>query len=403
MKNIIIILALFVFSCSNNQNYKKDIEKIMNDGETISFLDERKFNKEIFNINSVNYTSIIKADIFNKANIYFSKSINFSDFLVLNNNNIVVVDKNSKLFLIDKNFKELSSTKLNFTRDQKDYKPIYKIASDNVNIFISDNLGNLYAINIKTFKILWKKNLSVPFSSDIKLYKDNIYLINSNSKLFSISKKDGSINWSFETPSKLIKSAKGNSIEIINDSLFFSNDFGELYNLDLITKTIKWTVELENKFFLNQSKVFKISNFVTDNDKVYFSSNYGELYSVDIKTGVFLWKKSILNSREIFLQNRYLIFVNDDNFFFILNKSNGNILFKKNLNIFLNNSKFNNVFLNIILDKKFINLIYQNIMIKINNKNLNDIVINSKNIDVIKYYSFGSNIYIATKNKLLKL
>jgi len=314
-----------------------------------------------------------------------------------------VIDKKSNLLLLDKNFKKKFSIKLNKKRDQKDYQLIYKLETDNKKIFISDNLGNIYAVNAKNLKIIWKKDLSVPFSSDIKIYRNNIYLINSNSKIFSINKNNGSINWSYETPSKLIKSRDSYKIEVIGDNLLFSNDFGELYNLDLKIKNITWSYNLEDKNFKNQNKTFKISNFLVDGSKVYFSSNYGELFAIDTKNGSILWRQDIFNHNKIFIKNNNLFLVNDENYFVIINKFDGRILFKKNLNTLFDKAdkKFN--FLNIVFDKKYINIIFDNSIIKINSKNLNDISVNKKKLNIFKYYIKGSNIFLLTENKLLKL
>jgi outer membrane protein assembly factor BamB len=403
MKLLYFFIFFLILSCSKKEESYKEIEQFMKNGTSINIFNEKKTTKEVFKIRSVSYQSKLQSDFFNKFKFYFNKSIKSSDFLILKNNDLVVIDKKSNLLLLDKNFKKKFSIKLNKKRDQKDYQLIYKLETDNKKIFVSDNLGNIYAVNSENLKIIWKKNLSVPFSSDIKIYRDNIYLINSNSKIFSINKNNGRINWSYETPSKLIKSRDSYRIEIIRDNLIFSNDFGELYNLDLKIKNITWSYNLEDKNFKNQNKTFKISNFLVDGSKVYFSSNFGEFFGIDTKNGSILWRQEIFNHNKIFIKNNNLFFVNDENYFIILNKFDGRILLKKNLNTLFDRAdkKFN--FLNIVFDKKYINIILDNKIIKINSKNLNDISVNKKKLNIFKYYIKGSNIFVSTENKLLKL
>ena len=62
--------------------------------------------------------------------------------------------------------------KFNFYK--KKYKKIKKKLNfiiENGIIYVSDNIGYLYAFNYKTKKFLWAKNYKIPFRSNIKLKK----------------------------------------------------------------------------------------------------------------------------------------------------------------------------------------------------------------------------------------
>ena len=100
-------------------------------------------------------------------------------------------------------------------------------------MLIADNLGNIHALNIANLDIIWKKNFGVPFKSNLKVHNNNLYLINSNSKIYSINTDNGKLNWSFETASRDLKDNKSYQIAIINDDLVFTNDNAEIYCLDL--------------------------------------------------------------------------------------------------------------------------------------------------------------------------
>ena len=74
----------------------------------------------------------------------------------------------------------------------------------------------------ENFLPLWEKKFGVPFKSDIKIYKENLYLINSNSKIYSINLKNGKLNWSLETSSQYLKDDKSYQLAIFNNKLFKS-------------------------------------------------------------------------------------------------------------------------------------------------------------------------------------
>ena len=45
------------------------------------------------------------------------------------------------------------------------------IAKDHV-LYVADNLGYIYAINLKSKSLIWAKNYGIPFRSNIKIVED---------------------------------------------------------------------------------------------------------------------------------------------------------------------------------------------------------------------------------------
>jgi outer membrane protein assembly factor BamB len=53
------------------------------------------------------------------------------------------------------------------------------------------------------------------------------------------------------------------------------------------------TSNSQSSNIINESYNFKSSKLVSDNKSIYFSNNKGEFYSIDIKTGVANWVNEI--------------------------------------------------------------------------------------------------------------
>ena len=53
------------------------------------------------------------------------------------------------------------------------YKNLVLSISDDV-IFVADNIGFIYAINLNNGKLNWVKNYGIPIKSNIKVYKNKI-------------------------------------------------------------------------------------------------------------------------------------------------------------------------------------------------------------------------------------
>ena len=76
---------------------------------------------------------------------------------------------------------------------------------DRDTVYISDNLGYLYAFNYKTKKLVWAKNYKIPFRSNLKLYKDKLIASNQNNNLYYFNKNSGDIIKSIPTEETIIK------------------------------------------------------------------------------------------------------------------------------------------------------------------------------------------------------
>ena len=71
-----------------------------------------------------------------------------------------------------------------------------------------DSIAKFYAIDINTGELLWLKNNSAHFNSQVKVYKDKFFAIDSKNVLRCYSIKDGSEIWKIKTERALIKSSE---------------------------------------------------------------------------------------------------------------------------------------------------------------------------------------------------
>ena len=57
------------------------------------------------------------------------------------------------------------------------------------NIYIADNIGLIYVLDFNTGKLIWIKNHGVSLKSNIKIFKNKIYLINQNNRIICLKTK----------------------------------------------------------------------------------------------------------------------------------------------------------------------------------------------------------------------
>ena len=215
MKFISIFISIIIFtSCSfdnksgiwKNENIPSVQEESLSEFKTLSS------TKEVFNeiiqlekntkiiiskkkkISSWNDTFYDKSNNFenfkyNESNklIFKSKKISkypTSNYLLFEQDKVIVSNINGDIivFSIDEN---KIIQKFNFYKKKfkKKEKYLNLIIEKNI-IFVSDNLGYLYAYDYTRNKVVWAKNYKVPFRSNLKITKNKLIAANQNNNLY---------------------------------------------------------------------------------------------------------------------------------------------------------------------------------------------------------------------------
>ena len=109
---------------------------------------------------------------------------------------------------------------------------------------------------------------------------------------------------------------------IINENIFFYDIFGSIYNYSTSEERIIWKYNFYKKQF--KKHFFKI-NFTIESNNLIVSDNLGYLYSIDVESGKLIWAKNygIPFRSNIKTDDGYLFLINQDNKFYIIQKSNG--------------------------------------------------------------------------------
>ncbi len=163
---------------------------------------------EIVNIKS-NFEFKVKDQIENKywKDEFFQQNNNFSNFryknlkslklkskkitngeintrILYDGDKFIINDKKGNIIIFSASENRIL-TKFNFYK--KKYKKVKKLLNliiDKNIIYVSDNIGYLYAYDYLEQKLLWAKNYKVPFKSNLKISKNKLIAANQNNNLF---------------------------------------------------------------------------------------------------------------------------------------------------------------------------------------------------------------------------
>ena len=403
-----------------NSNLFKEFELITNSEQT--FYKTIEYDKKAkIDVGSAKRNTFWKDIFYNKSNnshnfsyknlnsrIFESKKLSnhsLSDNILFFDNKLVSTDVKGNIIIYSLNNKK--KTKYNFY--QKKFKKIEKklnlILDDNI-IYISDNLGYLYAIDSNSNKILWAKNFKIPFRSNMKIFKNSLIAANQNNNLLLIDKRNGQILKDIPTEETLIKNTFLNNLSLNEKSLFYLNTFGSLYSIDLKTKKINWFINLNQSFELDPSNAFNGSQIVTNNNYLVVSSTKN-FYILDTTSGYIKTKENFSVSVKPLILDDYVFLITKNDLLVAMKLSTGKIIYSYDINEQISQ------FLGIKRKKaefKNINIINNNILIFLQNSytlkyditgELLDIIKLPSNINSFPIFVEDSIFYLNKKKRLL--
>jgi outer membrane protein assembly factor BamB len=295
----------------------------------------KKWSYEYFSSNNF-YDHLVYEGKFQeifKKNIgdYLNKN-NDSGSLLVFENFVFFSDEKGKIYKFD-----ISNQKIIW--ELKIYESSYNNYPKNIALFLNgdvlyaaDNLGFIYSIDVQTGKTIWQQNYGIPFSSHLNFHKGILYVVNQNSRLYAFNPSDGQKIWSFESLSGLIKPSRSSNISLYDNKLLFSNDVGDITAIDLDQQVIIWTKNILSQNTISNNLVFKISNILIDKKDVYVSSNSGDLFNFNLETGEIKWSLKLSSIQNHISTDKYLFVLTENAYVVALNKLNGSILWSLNLN-----------------------------------------------------------------------
>jgi len=313
----------------------------------------------------------------------FSLVKNYSNRnIVFYEDNLITYDHKGTIFIyslnLNKKIFEYNFYKKNFKNYKKE---IYLIISEDT-LYVADNLGYLYAINLLSKSLIWAKNYGIPFRSNLKVASGQFFLVNQDNVIYSIDINTGDKNWQFATSLTFLKSDYKNNIALdeVNSNLLFLNTNGELYSISYLNQKINWVLNFKNSslagdtdLFLSQPIVIKNNNLIISTEKAILSydiilasrkwifpaelvlkpiatTNYTYvvtkndfLICLDSKTGEVVWSKNIYKNLKnkvikkigmlyhFKIVNKELNLFSKNGYLLSFNHSNGNLNYLKNI------------------------------------------------------------------------
>jgi len=371
-KLIYFLIIITLSGCSLNKNSKfwTSTEKINKEAT----LENKIINEEFFNEEDIldkEFNQNLKIKVDGKTNsdnqriIYsnnngranfdgnlknisrykFSKIKNFYQYepeVSFYKENLIFFDNKGTILQFNEKSK-LNWQKNYYSKSEKKLRPVLQFANNNKYLVVADNIAKYYMLDIESGKLIWSKNNLAPFNSQVKIYKDKIFVIDFSNTLRCFSLKNGDELWNVKTESSLIRSQKKLSMVIVKNIVLFNNSIGDISAVDLNNGELLWQLPTQSSLVYESTFSLETSDIITDNKALYFSNNKNQFFSVDINTGSFNWETKINSSLRPTLIGNMLFTVSQQGYLFLIEKNNGNIIRTTDLFVNFKTKKRNNI------------------------------------------------------------
>ena len=307
---------------------EKALEKEFNPNLKINLsaklIDNSFINNFDNNNGRVNYNGTLKSI----SKFKFSKIDNFNQLeteIIFDKNNVIFFDDKGSILKFD-SFSKLIWKKNYYTKAEKKSKPILFFANNKNTLVVADSIAKYYAININNGELLWSKNNSAPFNSQVKIYKDKFFAIDFENILRCYSIKDGTELWQVKTDQSFIKSQKKLSLVIVDNNVYFNNSIGDVSAVDIASGDLLWQTPTQSSGIYEEAFHLKTSDLIANYNSILFSNNKNEFFSLDIKRGNLNWKQKVNSNIRSTLVDNIIFAISMEGFLIIIDNQSGNII-----------------------------------------------------------------------------
>ena len=423
------LFLFFLISCSFNDSssFWTNEKKLQKDQSKFKILFEEKekkiseFNKEFIIKLNKSQIKINKLSKFNNNDGYslfdsnlqkiskynFSKLRNYELFepnLILDNQNIIFFNNQGTILKFDENSKKKWETN-NYSKDEKRAGPLLSMFLDKNKLIIVDNVSKVYAVNIDNGEIMWSKKHKAPSNSQVKVYNDNFFVVDSHNNLNCFSAINGEKIWSHSTEKSFINSSKKLSMIIKNKIIVFNNSVGDITGVDVDNGKLLWQVSTQQTNDLQDLMSLKTSTLIENDESIYFVNNKNQFFSIELNTGAVNWIQNINSDLKPTIINELIFSISNDGYLYTIEKKTGNILRSINLISELNKKK-NKVFpMGFVMNSTNLFISLSNGRLLINNVSDGKIsdIIKIDNKKISRPHIDNQNMYLIKNDSIIKL
>lgn len=205
-------------------------------------------------------------------------------------------------------------------------------------VFVTTAMGQVMAVDAKTGKEIWQRDMKIPVRSAPMEYEGALYFITSNNRLYALNSATGAVLWNHATiqqatrmlgaPTPAVgKLANGRTV------ILAPYASGELFAVDAKSGEQVWVVSLAGNF--SRSAQLGINDIsatpLVRGNRVYAISHDGVLLALDLANGSTVWQQEISSLQTPWLAGDLLFVLSSNQELIALHAPTGRIKWVKEL------------------------------------------------------------------------
>jgi len=212
---------------------------------------------------------------------------------------------------------------------------------DNGHIYVTTGRGNVFALDAKTGKEVWRQFIGIPLRAAPKAGDGRIYVVSVDNQLFTLDADSGKQIWNHRGMNENAGFLSSVSPAVSQSVVIAPYSSGELHALDSVSGQDLWNDSLIKP--RRNIATFGFSgiggNPVIIDDMVYAAGSSGLVVAFSIQTGRRIWQQDISSLDAPWIAGDFLYMISTDSQLVCLYRADGRIKWVKQLQQYENEKK----------------------------------------------------------------
>lgn len=201
-------------------------------------------------------------------------------------------------------------------------------------LIVTTGLGNIYALDLNTGKVMWRKNFLVQFSRPPLIFNEIIYVVSDDNQTFALNSLKGDLIWTHAGNLEEVSIIGGSKPVIFNNKIVVSYSSGEIYALNAKDGTLLWFDNVTSGNYFNKSSLNDIQSPLSIvKEKLFVPSFSDKFIAYELSSGNEVWSIKLSSVNPIVISGDTMYLIDTTGRLLCLNTISGKLLWAVQLKV----------------------------------------------------------------------
>jgi outer membrane protein assembly factor BamB len=173
------------------------------------------------------------------------------------------------------------------------------MAIDGGRLFVATGYGTVFALDPKTGRKFWDKNIGVPMRTSPTAAADRVYAVTTDGVLYALSAADGAEMWTYKGLPERASLINNASPAVEGDTVIVPFSSGDVVALKASTGQALWTESLaRTRTASSLSAMSDAARPAVDGGTVFAVGHAGRMVATSARTGERLWSITVAGTQQ---------------------------------------------------------------------------------------------------------